>query len=85
MPLEGDTAVGEIFRRLAVLRSELGEGAFERSVRAVLTALGTIALAEAERRAAMLEERDRPPTSGIRVSATARRIDADLWDPGDPE
>ncbi|MGU3476570.1 hypothetical protein [Methylobacterium sp. D48H] len=77
--------VGEIFRRLAVLRAELGEDPFERSVKAVLSALGTVALAEAERRAAMLEARERPPTSGVRVSATARRLDADLWDPGDPE
>lgn len=85
MSVENDVFVGEIFRRLTVLRSELGEGPFERTVRAILAALGTIALEEAERRAATLRDRDRPRDPRVRVSATARRIDADGWDPGDPE
>lgn len=71
---------------MSALRVAVGEGLpFERSVRAVLTALGRAALEEAELRAASLAERTAPPPPGMRVSATARRVEFDGFEHGDAE
>lgn len=75
--------VGEIFRRLSGCHVTYGEKAFVRIVAAVLVALGRAAMEEAEAQALRLRERSAPPRPGIRVSATARRVDFDAWDPGD--
>ena len=78
-----DRRVGEIFRRMAVLRVELGEPSFERTVRRVLAALGASALEEAELRARVLAERQAPPQSTIRVTAFADRAAPEPLDEGD--
>ena len=78
--------LGEVFRRLSVMRAELGEHAFGRAVQAVLVALGGAALEEAERRARTLRERSTFRSADVRVTAAAARpFDADRWDPGDPD
>lgn len=77
--------VGEIFRRLSGCHATYGEAAFARIAAAVLVALGRSALEEAEAQALRLRERSAPAHPGIRVSATARRVDFDAWDPGDPD
>lgn len=77
--------VGEIFRRLTLASEAFPGVAFARIVAAVLVALGRACLAEAEAQARWLRERGEPPRRGVRVSATARRVDFDAWDPGDPE
>ena len=77
--------VGEVFRRLASAREAFDETAFSRIVRAVLVALGRAVLEEAERQARRLRERTAPGRLGVKVSATARRIDFDGWDPGDAD
>ena len=76
--------IGEVFRRLAQAAEVFPPQAHARIVAAVLIALGKAVLIEAECQADRLRERISPPTSGVRVSATARRIDFDGWDPGDP-
>ena len=76
--------IGEIFRRLAQAAETFPPQAHARILAAVLVALGKAVLIEAERQAERLRERTAPPTSGIKVSATARRVDFDGWDPGDP-
>lgn len=81
-PVTEDPArhVGEIFRRL-VMASETFHGpAFARVVAAVLVALGRAALEESERQAARLRERTAPASPGIRVTATARRVEFDGLD-----
>jgi hypothetical protein len=86
LPSDPDRLVGEVFRRMSSLRQVVGDGlAFERSVRAVLAALGRAALDEAELRAASLAERIAPPPPGMRVSSTARRVEFDGFDHGDAE
>jgi hypothetical protein len=75
--------VGEIFRRLSGCQATYGEAGFARIAAAVLVALGRAALEEAERQARHLRERSAPVGPGIRVSATARRVDFDGWDPGE--
>lgn len=82
-----DTArhIGEIFRRLALAAETFPPRAYARVVAAVLVALGKAALAEAETRADRLRERTAPAQPGIQVSASARRVDFDGWDPGDPD
>ena len=77
-----DTArhVGEIFRRLTMAAETYPPQAFARIAAAVLVALGRAALVEAERQAERLRERAAPAKPGIRVSATARRIDFDGLD-----
>ncbi|MGU3465566.1 hypothetical protein ACLBXO_11990 [Methylobacterium sp. C33D] len=77
--------VGEIFRRLALSRETFGETGFGRIAAAVLVALGRAALEEAERQAWHLKERSAPVPPGMRVSATARRVDFDGWDAGEAE
>ncbi|MBD8907194.1 hypothetical protein [Methylorubrum zatmanii] len=68
-----DSLLGILFRRICVLRTELGEAAYERSLRALLVTLGASALDEAERRARDLEERIGTRPSDVRVTATAAR------------
>ncbi len=65
--------LGILFRRIFLLRTELGEPAYERSLKALLVALGASALDEAERRARILEGRTGPRPSDVRVSSTAAR------------
>ena len=77
--------VGEVFRRLTLASETFPGAAFGRIVAAVLVALGRAALVEAEAKARWLRERSDPPPTGIRVSATVRRADFDVRDPGDPE
>lgn len=81
-PVTEDPArhVGEIFRRLTLASETFPGAAFARIVAAVLAALGRAALEEAERQAARLRERTAPAPPGIRVSATARRVDFDGLD-----
>lgn len=82
-----DTArhIGEIFRRLAQAAETFPPQAYARIVTAVLVALGKAVLVEAERQAERLKERTAPSRPGIKVSASARRVDFDGWDPGDPD
>lgn len=68
-----DSLLATLLKRICVLRTELGEPAYERSVQALLAALGTAALAEAERRARALAERTGPRPTDVRVTATAAR------------
>ncbi|MCJ2046807.1 hypothetical protein MKK58_20030 [Methylobacterium sp. J-078] len=77
--------IGEIFRRLAQAAETFPPQAHARIVTAVLVALGKAVLVEAERQAERLKERTAPSRPGIKVSAGARRVDFDGWDPGDPE
>ncbi|MGU3557953.1 hypothetical protein [Methylobacterium radiotolerans] len=76
--------IGEIFRRLTLASETYRGAAFARIVAVVLVALGRACLVEAEAQARWLQERGEPARQGVRVSATARRIDFDGWDPGDP-
>lgn len=76
--------IGEIFRRLAQAAETFPPQAYARIVAAVLVALGKAVLVEAERQAERLRERMAPARPGIKVSASARRVDFDGWDPGDP-
>jgi hypothetical protein len=87
VPVTDDPArfIGEIFRRLASSRETFGETGFGRIAAAVLVALGRAALEEAERQARHLKERSAPLPPGVRVSATARRVDFDGWDPGEAD
>lgn len=79
---ENDAMVGEVFRRLSCLRSELGEGAASRAVRDVLQALGASALREAETRARALRDcRGRRP-GDLTVRPFADRRGPEPW-PGD--
>lgn len=75
--------VGEIFKRLSGCQSVYGEASFALIARAVLVALGKAALRESEMQARRLRERTEPAGPGIKVTATARRIDFDSWDPGE--
>ncbi|MER2251521.1 hypothetical protein ABS772_16515 [Methylorubrum podarium] len=86
-PVTEDPArhVGEIFRRLTLASETFPGAGFARIVAAVLVALGRAALDEAERQAARLRERTAPAAPGIRVSATARRVDFDGLDIDRPE
>ena len=77
--------VGEIFRRLSLAAETFPSQAFSRIVGTVLVALGKAVLEEAEHQAARLRERTAPSRLGIKVSASARRVDFDGWDPGEPE
>ncbi|GJD34013.1 hypothetical protein [Methylobacterium aerolatum] len=76
--------VGELFRRLTLASETYPGEAFTRIVTAMLVAMGRACLMEAEAQALWLRERAEPGQPGIRVSATARRVDFDAWDPGDP-
>lgn len=78
-----DAKIGEIFRRLSMMRLELGEGALDRAIQDVLQALGVAAHREAERRARALEERRKPPTTSIRVTAFADRRQPETLDESD--
>ncbi|MCJ2105396.1 hypothetical protein MKK70_08385 [Methylobacterium sp. E-041] len=82
-----DTArhIGEIFRRLALAAETFPSQAYARVVAAVLVALGKAVLIEAETQADRLRGRTAPASTGIKVSASARRVDFDGWDPGDPD
>lgn len=77
--------VGEIFRRLSLAAETFPSQAFSRIVGTVLVALGKAVLDEAEHQAARLRTRTAPARPGIMVSASARRVDFDGWDPGDPD
>lgn len=76
--------VGEIFRWLTLASETFTPQSFSRIVAAVLLALGKAVLVETERQADRLRERMTPAPSAVRVSATARRVEFDGWDPGDP-
>ncbi|UIY44209.1 hypothetical protein [Methylobacterium radiotolerans] len=86
VPAGADPArtIGEIFRRLVLAGEAFPGQAFDRIVHAVLVALGRASMEEAERHAKLVQERANPARPGVRVSATARRVDFDAWDPGDP-
>lgn len=86
-PVSDDPArhVGEIFRRLTLASETFPGTAFARIVAVVLVALGRACMDEAERQAAWLRERATPVRPGIRVSATARRVDFDGFDIERPE
>lgn len=86
-PVSEDPArhIGEIFRRLTLASETYPGAAFARIVAALLVALGRAALEEAERQAARLRERTAPASPGIRVFATARRVDFDGLDVDHPE
>lgn len=73
MRADVDARIGEVFRRLSIMRLELGEGALDRTLRDVLQALGAAAHREAEHRARILAARSAPPASTIRVTAFADR------------
>nr|USU33070.1 hypothetical protein NG677_05110 [Methylobacterium sp. OTU13CASTA1] len=75
--------VGEVFRRLPLMR-DLGEPALDRALHAVLNALRRVAHDVGERRARILRERTTPKATDI-VVRVSRTLDADGWDPGDPE
>ncbi|MCP1558841.1 UNVERIFIED_ORG: hypothetical protein M2438_002931 [Methylobacterium sp. SuP10 SLI 274] len=75
-----DSLLGILFRRIFLLRTELGEPAYERSLKALLVALGASALDEAERRARALEGRTGPRPSDVRVTATAARRQSEPLD-----
>ncbi|MGN8094154.1 hypothetical protein [Methylobacterium sp. 22177] len=77
--------VGEIFRRLTLATETYPGAPFTRIVRTMLVAMGRACLTEAEAQARWLRERGEPARQGVRVSATARRVDFDAWDPGDPD
>ncbi|BAR47150.1 hypothetical protein [Methylobacterium aquaticum] len=80
-----DAQVGQLFRRLSTMRVELGEPAFERTIRDLLKTLGSAALREAEARAQVLRDRGvrRPGDIAVRPFA-ARSSPMDPW-PGDFE
>jgi hypothetical protein len=82
-----DTArhIGEIFRRLSLAAETFPIQAFSRIAGTVLVALGKAVLEEAEHQAARLRTRTAPAQPGIKVSATARRVDFDGWDSGEPD
>ena len=75
-----DIRIGEVFRRLSIMRLELGEGALDRTLHDVLQALGASAHREAERRAKALDERMKSPSSAIRVTAFAYRRGSEPFD-----
>lgn len=77
--------VGEIFRRLTLATETYPGEPFTRIVRTMLVAMGRACLTEAEAQARWLQERGEPGRPGIKVSASARRVDFDAWDPGPPE
>lgn len=77
--------VGEIFRRLSLAAETFPSQAFSRIAGTVLVALGKAVLEEAEHQAARLRTRTAPAQRGIKVSASARRVDFDGWDPGEPD
>ncbi|MGW9820276.1 hypothetical protein ACUXK4_002847 [Methylorubrum extorquens] len=74
-----DARVGEVFRRLSIMRLELGEPALDRTLRDVLQTLGVAAHREAEHRARILAERKAPRPSSVRVTAYADRRDPEPW------
>ncbi len=75
--------IGEVFRRLSGCQSAYGDAGMSRIVASVLVALGRAAMAVSEMQARHLRERSTPPSPGIRVSSTARRVDFDGWNPGE--
>lgn len=77
--------VGEIFRRLSLAAETFPSQAFSRIAGTVLVALGKAVLEETEHQAERLRERTAPSRPGIKVSATARRVDFDGWDQGAPD
>ncbi|GJE27528.1 hypothetical protein LKMONMHP_2388 [Methylobacterium organophilum] len=74
-----DARVGEVFRRLSIMRLELGETALDRTLRDVLQTLGVAAHREAEHRARILADRQALPRSSIRVTSYADRRDPEPW------
>jgi len=70
-----DERVGLVFRRLSLIRVELGEAALDRTLRDVLQALGAAAHREAEDRAGILAARN--AAKGVRQATpiAQRRID----------
>lgn len=77
-----DSRVGEIFRRLSIMRLELGEGAVDRTLRDVLQTLGTAAHREAERRAQAMEERYAPILPRIDVAPFSARGQPEPFEEG---
>ena len=79
MPETIERRIGLIYARLHSIHRELGEAALDRSLAAVLQALGAAAMREAEERAAILATRRkaRPGIHGITPSGQ-RRIE-DGW------
>lgn len=77
--------VGEIFRRLTLASDTFPPQAFVRIVAAINQALGRAVMEEAECQALRLRERTASTPPGMRVSATARRVEFDGFDHGAPE
>lgn len=73
-----DARVGQLFRRLSMLRVELGEPAFERTIQDLLRTLGVAALREAEARAVILRDRSRRP-GDLRVRPFCERGQPEPW------
>lgn len=77
-----DARIGQIFVRLSRLRIELGDGALDRTVHALLHALGASALREAERRARSLAARHQPLATDIAVRPYDQRRPPEPLDEG---
>ncbi|EHP91300.1 hypothetical protein [Methylorubrum extorquens] len=75
--------MGEIFRCLSVCQATYRETSFARIVAAILVALGTAVMVKSERLGLRLRERPPPAGTGNKVSATARRVEFDGWDPSE--
>lgn len=75
-----DALVGDLFRRLSLMRIELGEGALDRTLRELMKSLGASALAEAERRASALAARTGPHPRGVGATPRNLRRPVDVWE-----
>ncbi|TNC11692.1 hypothetical protein FF100_18830 [Methylobacterium terricola] len=74
-----DAQVGQLFRRLSTMRVELGEPAFERTIRDLLQTLGSSAMREAEARARALASRGGRHPSDVWVRPFADRRSSEGW------
>lgn len=84
IPVDPDSQVGLVFRRLSAIRCELGEPALDRAVRATLVTLGRAAHEEAELRARIQRERERPVRDTVHVVPFAHRRVPEGFDEGEP-
>lgn len=75
-----DNMLGLLFSRIFHLRTELGEQAYERSLRALLVALGASALAEAERLARAFEGRTGRRPTDLHATPWTRRTTGEPLD-----
>ena len=70
---DADRRVGQVFRRLSMIRLTLGEPVLRRAVHAILVTLGDVVLDEAEARARPLGPREANPSPGSGSPATPDR------------